>query len=378
MLFGLSALFTFYRLSSWLAGIAAGDSGYTLGTAWKATAKNRIAYLGFTFWLIFTLAIAGAIGAGAFFAQQMLPQPWVKPAAFAVMGVLIWMAMFFITGGREREGEGGRRASRPAITGPLQKRSTIPFLIEIRLNRMHHPAPRGKGTGHGAFQGDFGVQSGDWHTRRRFRKSGGDLLALDGHHSGTMCIVLVTQPELASLFTAAGAADVQLSGSAWFALGVYYAVWFVAICSMAVNWHRFLLRDDIPEGWENLRLDGKVWRYAGNSLLISLIAGLIFLAFFIVIVIAGLVMRALHGAAPGDPQAWSLAFVLLMLVSFAVSLLPLIFMFRLSIKLPAIAVGDDYGLGDAWRDSRGNNIRLFGFMLLSRCPRSSWALVTCS
>ena len=92
-----SALFTFYRLSSWLAGIAAGDRDYTLGTAWKATRKNRIAYLGFTFWLIFTLAIAGAIGAGAFFAQQMLPQPWVKPTAFAVMGVLAWMAMFLIT-----------------------------------------------------------------------------------------------------------------------------------------------------------------------------------------------------------------------------------------------------------------------------------------
>lgn len=97
VLFGLSALFTFYRLSSWLGGISTGDSAYTLGTAWKATAKNRLAYLGFTFWLIFTLAIAGALGAGAFFAQQMLPQPWVKPAAFGVMAVLIWMAMFFIT-----------------------------------------------------------------------------------------------------------------------------------------------------------------------------------------------------------------------------------------------------------------------------------------
>ena len=97
MLFGLSALFTFYRLSSWLAGIAAGDSDYTLGTAWKATRKNRIAYLGFTFWLVFTLAIAGAIGAGAFFAQQMLPQPWVKPAAFALIALIGWMALFLIS-----------------------------------------------------------------------------------------------------------------------------------------------------------------------------------------------------------------------------------------------------------------------------------------
>ena len=88
VLVGLSALFTFYRLSSWLAGVAMEDSGYTLSTAWKATRKNRMAYLGFTFWLLFTLAIAGAIGAGAFFAQQMLPQPWVKPLAFALIAIL--------------------------------------------------------------------------------------------------------------------------------------------------------------------------------------------------------------------------------------------------------------------------------------------------
>jgi hypothetical protein len=73
-----------------------GDSRYTLKTAWHATSKNRMAYLGYTFWLLFTLAIAGAIGAGAFFAQQMLPQPWVKPVAFGIMALLAWLALFFI------------------------------------------------------------------------------------------------------------------------------------------------------------------------------------------------------------------------------------------------------------------------------------------
>jgi len=97
VLLGLSALFTFYRLSSWLAGIAVGDGDYGLRTAWRATRKNRFAYLGFTFWLIFVLAIAGGIGAGAFFAQQMLPQPWVKPVAFGIMVLITWLAMFLVT-----------------------------------------------------------------------------------------------------------------------------------------------------------------------------------------------------------------------------------------------------------------------------------------
>lgn len=97
VLLGLSALFTFYRLSSWLVGIAVDDSDYSLRAAWRATRKNRFAYLGFTFWLIFSLAIAGGIGAGAFFAQQNLPQPWVKPVAFGIMALVAWLAMFFVT-----------------------------------------------------------------------------------------------------------------------------------------------------------------------------------------------------------------------------------------------------------------------------------------
>jgi hypothetical protein len=96
VLLGLSALFTFYRLLSWLAAVAVEDRDYGLRTAWRATRKNRIAYLGFTFWLIFTLGVAGAVGAGAFFAQASVPQPWVKPVAFALIGLVAWLALFFI------------------------------------------------------------------------------------------------------------------------------------------------------------------------------------------------------------------------------------------------------------------------------------------
>jgi hypothetical protein len=96
VLIGLSGLFTLYRLTSWLPGLATGEDGYTLGTAWRVTRGNRTAFLGFTFWLLFSLAIAAGIGAGAFFAQQSLPQPWVKPAAFAVIGVIAWLAVLVL------------------------------------------------------------------------------------------------------------------------------------------------------------------------------------------------------------------------------------------------------------------------------------------
>ena len=96
VLVGLSGLFTFYRLMSWLAGLSVGDRDYGLSTAWRATRRNRIAFLAFTFWVVFTLAVLGALGAGAFFAQQSLPQPWVKPVAFAVIGLLAWLALLII------------------------------------------------------------------------------------------------------------------------------------------------------------------------------------------------------------------------------------------------------------------------------------------
>lgn len=96
VLLGLSALFTLYRLSSWLAAIAVGDRGYTLKAAWRTTRRNRFAYLGFTFWLLFTLALAGGLGAGAFLAQQAFPEPWVKAAAFVFIGLLGWLSIFLV------------------------------------------------------------------------------------------------------------------------------------------------------------------------------------------------------------------------------------------------------------------------------------------
>ena len=48
------------------------------------------------------------------------------------------------------------------------------------------------------------------------------------------------------------------------------AIAFVAFSSIAVSWHRFILRDEVAVPW---RLDAPVLRYAGNSLLIVLMVG---------------------------------------------------------------------------------------------------------
>ena len=40
----------------------------------------------------------------------------------------------------------------------------------------------------------------------------------------------------------------------------------LAFASIAVNWHRYILLDEVPRGGEIFRLDGKTWRYFGNLL----------------------------------------------------------------------------------------------------------------
>lgn len=190
---------------------------------------------------------------------------------------------------------------------------------------------------------------------------------------GMLGIILFMHPELTPQFTGDEAEYAQLSASAWTAMGAYYAVWWVANFSMAVNWHRFLLRDDIPEGWEYLRLDVKVWRYVGNHLLIALIGILVMLA---VAALAGIAFWAMYfDDVPGNDKEWNVVFAVMLLAVLPVAVFAVIVMMRLGIKLPAVAVGYDYGLADAWRDSRGNNLRLLGFLSLLFLPSTVLGIV---
>ena len=127
----------------------------------------------------------------------------------------------------------------------------------------------------------------------------------------------------------------------------------ISAASIAVNWHRYILRDELsPSAGAALRLDGLVWRYFGNVLLISLIL-------FAVMFIAGLPL-ILIAAAGG---AATLAVILIFII--VVPLVGTAF-FRLAIKLPAVALGrEDFSLTDAWEATRGNTLALFLLFLLN-------------
>lgn len=105
----------------------------------------------------------------------------------------------------------------------------------------------------------------------------------------------------------------------------------LAVCSVAVSWHRFILRDETANGY---RLDRHVLLYAGNTILILM-------AMFLPAIIT------LTGALVAPAPAMLLGLASTALIGGAVT--------RLSIKLPAVALGNSaFSFRDAWLASAGN------------------------
>jgi hypothetical protein len=116
----------------------------------------------------------------------------------------------------------------------------------------------------------------------------------------------------------------------------------VSASSIAVNWHRYILRDEIPRGSEVLRLDETVWRYFGNMLLILL-------SVMAVLLIAAIPLSII--AALAQSPALGVVATLVLGVPIAGALF-----LRLAVKLPAIALGrTDFFMRNAWQATEGNN-----------------------
>jgi hypothetical protein len=120
-------------------------------------------------------------------------------------------------------------------------------------------------------------------------------------------------------------------------------VGLVAFCSIAVNWHRFIFRDET--GGRPMRLDGDVWRYLGNLLL--------------VVVMAMLPLVVLAVALTFMPPMASVLLAPAAIVAGTFAL-------ALSIKLPAVALGrKDFGFRDALNATQDNFWQLMGVFLIN-------------
>lgn len=126
----------------------------------------------------------------------------------------------------------------------------------------------------------------------------------------------------------------------------------VAFAAIAVNWHRYILLDEVPKGGNIFRLDGKTWRYLGNLVLIALM----------LFIVGAIVMLPLFTIAA---NLFSDAVIIVAIVIGALIFLFLaIFSVRLSVKLPAVALDRrDFTFSHAMAATRGNNVPLFLLIL---------------
>jgi hypothetical protein len=129
--------------------------------------------------------------------------------------------------------------------------------------------------------------------------------------------------------------------------------------SIAVAWHRLMILGEHP-GFSGSNLaTGNPWRYIGVGLLICLA---IFLPAVAIVAPLLFLLPATTGASPGTFPLAVVAFFAIYLIGVAVAL-------RLSVLLPARAVGDlSLTFKGAWNRTRGNIWRLFWGMLATTLP----------
>lgn len=137
-----------------------------------------------------------------------------------------------------------------------------------------------------------------------------------------------------------------------FAAGLTLAL---AAVSIAVAWHRLLILGEEPGPSGSNIATGNVWRYVGIGIAICVISFLPALLIAVPILILS--------ASVGSGFALLIPVVIVLYLTGAAAML------RLSLLLPARAVGDlGLGFGDAWRRTRGNTWRLFWGILACTLP----------
>ena len=135
--------------------------------------------------------------------------------------------------------------------------------------------------------------------------------------------------------------------------------------SVAVAWHRFVLVGEKVTGAAYLRLDNRVWAYLGAAGVILAI-GVPFLISLYVFMTRVLEITPKDGVPRADLDSLLIGLLPVIFITLAIACY---FSTRLSLVLPARALGDDgYSWGDSWRTSRGHFWRLFAGSIVCYLP----------
>ena len=135
---------------------------------------------------------------------------------------------------------------------------------------------------------------------------------------------------------------------------MFFMAWLVYVIAslvmtlwIAVAWHRYVLLEDISDGWFPRWRGDRIWAYFGRSVMVAFIAMIVAV---IVGAITGLVMVPL-----GLEQIAALLAIVAAAFVF----------YRFGAALPAAAVGKSLSLGQAWRTTAGENATLLVLSLVT-------------
>ncbi len=126
------------------------------------------------------------------------------------------------------------------------------------------------------------------------------------------------------------------AGSVFVFVFVLLAVIFITMFWIAVSWHRFILLEEYPTGILPIFRFDRILAYFGRILLLGILMMVAYIPMLLVFAVLG---EGLAGLS-----------VILMIVY---SIFLVICFYRLSIILPAAAIGSPISLSDAWNNTTG-------------------------
>ena len=132
-----------------------------------------------------------------------------------------------------------------------------------------------------------------------------------------------------------GPSNTDLGGFGAFGISAMLIIWTIAFW-IVVSWHRYVLLEEMPQGWLPTFRADRVLAYVGLLLMLGLIAMVAMIPF-------GILLGMMGQSAPG----------LVVFVGFFYFIALILCIYRLSVMLPASAIGQPITLATAWNKTEG-------------------------
>jgi len=141
---------------------------------------------------------------------------------------------------------------------------------------------------------------------------------------------------------------------------VIFLFWSVSL--VAIVWHRYILLEEIPQGFIPYRKDFRIGRYFWLGLGISVLAALVVavVSGILGVIVGPFFVNSMEGFAAGqNTGVVGVSFLMGLVIGTIVAVLYL----RMALVLPAVALDERLTIGQAWRETSGHTGAIIGLAL---------------